>query len=223
MPEAKRERRSKAWADHGRFFRGWLRNPRSVGALFPSSSSLAKLLVTGIRPGAKVIELGAGTGTVTQAILDAGVSRGDLLLLEKDKSFAKLLVRRFPGVDVVNADAGALDRYASRLDGPADFIISGLPLVLFSAEEKNRLLEHVFATLGDKGRLHQFTYVGRCPVPREQLAALGARAALIGVALFNVPPAFVYRLRRASVLERARPSLLRTSLRLLGRKSRRPG
>jgi phosphatidylethanolamine/phosphatidyl-N-methylethanolamine N-methyltransferase len=216
MGDVEKTKRPSSWYQHGKFFFGWLRNPRSVGAVFPSSPSVGKLLVTGIRPGARVIELGGGTGTVTQAILDAGVDRDDLLVLEKDATFAKFLTRRFPGVKIINADAVTLDRYADELPGPIDFVVSGLPLLLFSAEEKAQLLEHVFKVLAPTGRFHQFTYVARCAVPAEQLQALGARASLIGVAPFNVPPAFVYRLRRSVAGEQVERSLLRTSLRKFG-------
>jgi phospholipid N-methyltransferase len=222
MSEGERNRPLPAWAHHGEFFRGWLRNPRTVGAILPSSQSVAKLLVTGIRPGAKVIELGAGTGTVTQAILDAGVAPEDLLLLEKDKGFARFLMRRFPGVHIVNADALALDQFASQLSAPPDFVVSGLPLLLFSTEEKNQLLEHVFSVLAESGRFHQFSYIARYPLTKQQIDALRIRASLIGVAPFNVPPAFVYRLRR-STADHDQPSLLRASLRMLGIKNRRAG
>ena len=216
MADGEQTKKPSGWYQHAKFFFGWLRNPRAVGAVFPSSPSVGKLLVTGVRPGARVIELGGGTGTVTQAILDAGVSREDLLVLEKDATFAKFLKRRFPGVKIINADAVTLDRYAGELSGPADFVISGLPLLLFSGAEKAQLLEHVFAALAPTGRFHQFSYVARCAVPAENLRALGACASLIGVALFNVPPAFVYRLRKSVAGAQPEQSLLRTSLRKFG-------
>jgi len=184
--------------------------------MFPSSPSVGKLLVTGVRPGARVIELGGGTGTVTQAILDAGVRPEDLIVLEKDAGFAKFLTRRFENVQIINADALDLDRYASRLSKPADFVISGLPLLLFSDDERAQLLDRAFSVLAENGRFHQFTYGARCPVSPERLRELGARATLIGVAPFNVPPAFIYRLRKGAAAERARPSALRSSLRKLG-------
>lgn len=216
MSEPESQHSTSSWVQNASFFFGWLRNPRAVGAVLPSSPSVGKLLVTGVRPGARVIELGGGTGTVTQAILDAGVAREDLLVLEKDAGFAKFLKRRFPGVKIINADAVTLDHYAGELSGPADFVISGLPLLLFSNDEKAQLLEHVFNVLAPTGRFHQFSYVARCAVPAQQLRALGARASLIGVAPFNVPPAFVYRLRRSAAGVRPKHSLLRTSLRKLG-------
>ena len=205
-----------SWYQRGRFFYGWLRNPRRVGAVLPSGAAVGKLLVTGVRPGARVIELGGGTGTVTQAILDAGVDREDLLVLEKDPGFVKFLRRRFPGVKVIQANALELDIYANELSGAPDFVISGLPLLFFTNEEKKRLIDNVFAVLAPRGRFHQFSYVARCTVPAEQLRAVGARASLIGVALFNVPPCFVFRLRKSAAGAHKELSVLRSSLRKLG-------
>ncbi len=219
MSDSDRHRDAPRWYQHGKFFFGWLRNPRRVGAVFPSSPSVGKLLVTGVRPGSRVIELGGGTGTVTQAILEAGVSPKDLVVLEKDQGFAKFLRRRFPDVNVVNADAVNLDQYADALSGPVDFVISGLPLLLFSNDEKKRLLDNVFKVLAPTGRFQQFSYVARCAVSTTLLRALSARATLIGVAPFNVPPAFVFRVRR-SAAERRGQSLLRRTLRSLGRAKR---
>lgn len=215
-PVEKKSKQQSSWYQHGRFFFGWLRNPRRVGAVLPSGAAVGKLLVTGVRPGARVIELGGGTGTVTQAILDAGCDRDDLIVLEKDAGFVKFLRRRFPGVKIIQANALDLDKYADRLSGPPDFVISGLPLLLFTNEEKKRLIDNVFSVLAPRGRFHQFSYVARCTVPAEQLRAVGARASLIGVALFNVPPCFVFRLRKSEAGTHKELSVLRSSLRKLG-------
>lgn len=213
----KKNKRLSSWYQHGRFFWGWLRNPRRVGAVLPSGPAVGKLLVTGVRPGARVIELGGGTGTVTQAILDAGVDRDDLIVLEKDPGFVKFLRRRFPGVKIIQANALDLDQYTDQLSAPPDFVISGLPLLLFTSEEKKQLLDNVFSVLAPRGRFHQFSYVARCNVPAEQLRAVGARASLIGVAAFNVPPCFVFRVRKSATGSTHKtPSVLRSSLRKLG-------
>ena len=181
----------------GDFFRSLLREPLSVGALAPSSRSLANLMVTGMRPGSRVVELGAGTGAVTRAILDAGVHANDLILIEQNEEFADLLIGRFPGATVVRANAVSLRRHIGPDFGPADFVVSGLPLLLFPTRTKVRLLVQVFKSLKDDGCLYQFTYGGRCPVRRSVLRRLGLKASLMKFTLFNVPPAFVYRIARA--------------------------
>jgi len=181
----------------GGFFRSLLREPFSVGALAPSSRSLANLMVTDIRPGSRVVELGAGTGAVTQAILDAGVHANDLTLIEQNEEFAALLTQRFPGTTVVRANAVSLRRHIAPGFEPADFVVSGLPLLLFPARTKVRLLSQIFKSLKDDGCLYQFTYGGRCPISRSVLRTLGLKASLMKFTPFNVPPAFVYRIARA--------------------------
>ena len=179
-----------------RFLGTVVRNPRSVGAVAPSSRRLANHMVADIVPGSRVIELGAGTGALTRAILACGVSPADLLAIEQNEAFSEMLRKRFPGVAVVTDNASALCRHAHVLTGPADFVVSGLPLLLFTPGRKLRLLHQVFSVLTEQGAFHQFTYGGRCPVERAVLRRLGLEATLLRFTPLNVPPAFVYRMQR---------------------------
>ncbi len=182
--------------DFGRFFRSWIQNPLAIGAVAPSGRLLAKLMASGLAAGARVIELGGGTGTVTQAILDAGVRPEDLVVVEQNAQFVNLLKRRFPASTVMEADAAQVVEHLDGARGSFDFVISGLPLLLFSPAQKERLLSEAFELLTARGVLHQFTYAGRCPVGRDLRARLGLQTSLIGIAPFNLPPAFVYRFVR---------------------------
>lgn len=146
---------------------------------------------------ARVIELGPGTGTVTQAIVDNGVRGCNLCLVERHDQFIELLRARFPEAVTINADARRLGEHLASWSGTVDFIVSGLPLMLFSRECKARLLEQSFELLVEGGSFHQFTYAGRCPVSRDLLRGLGLKATRLGVAAFNFPPAVVYRFERA--------------------------
>jgi phosphatidylethanolamine/phosphatidyl-N-methylethanolamine N-methyltransferase len=181
--------------DFSRFFKSWIRNPLAMGAFAPSGRSLAKLMAKGVEPGARVLELGAGTGTVTEALLAKGVHAADLYVVERDPQLVEILERRFPRCHVICADALTLaERFAA---GPSfDFVISGLPLVLFSADNRMRVLQQAFDLLKPSGRFHQFTYAGRCPIDRQLRSALHAESVLMGIAAINLPPAFVYRLTR---------------------------
>lgn len=179
-----------------RFFLSWLQNPLTVGAVAPSGREVARLMTSGLRPGARVIELGAGTGTLTHAILERGVHPSDLHLIEQNEDFAAMLRRRFPQCTVVTGDAERLARHLQGLRGTVDFVISGLPLLLFTAARKARVLQQALTMLGRGGCIHQFTYGGRCSVGRVLLARYRLRASLLGVAALNIPPAFVYRLTR---------------------------
>jgi phosphatidylethanolamine/phosphatidyl-N-methylethanolamine N-methyltransferase len=139
-----------------------------------------------------VLELGAGTGTVTEALLASGVHAEDLYVVERDPQLVAILERRFPRCHVIGADALALEeRFAAGL--PFDFVISGLPLVLFSADNRMRVLRQAFDLLKPGGRLHHSPML---VVVHRSTAAQRARvdSALMGIAALNLPPAFVYRL-----------------------------
>ena len=177
----------------GGFFRTLVSDPRAVGAVVPSGPSLGRLMARGCGAGARVVEVGAGTGALTRAILNTGVSDRDLCLVERDERFVKILKERFPGARTVHGDATSLGEHLEDLMGRVDFIISGLPLLLFSDARKRQLLAAAFRLLGEDGAFHQFTYGGVCPVGRRTLDGLGLRASCLGVAALNVPPAFVYR------------------------------
>ncbi len=155
MSDSSRDRHTSQ--DLGQFLKSWFKDPKLIGAVAPSGRALAKLMSTGLKPGARVIELGAGTGTVTEALLKTGVWPEDLYLLERNEAFFDILSRRFPRCPLVAADALDLrERFAGEL-GSFDFVVSGLPLLLFSPEQKTELFEPIFAVLGPKGAYQQFT------------------------------------------------------------------
>lgn len=184
-------------AQFRQFFRSWVQDPLAIGAVAPSGRTLAKLMVKGLGSGARVMELGPGTGTVTRAILASGVDERNLFLVERNAAFSRLLRQQFPKATLLHEDATALAEHTRDVAGSFDFVISGLPLVLFSRPQKERLLVQVLELLKPTGAFHQFTYGGRCPIRRSVRDALGLETAFLGIAPFNVPPAFVYRIRRA--------------------------
>ena len=181
------------------FLRGWVEDPRSVGAVAPSGRRLADLMTREIPSTGKVVELGPGTGSFTRAILDRGVAQDQLALVELNAAFASNLQQRFSGVSVICGSATDSHEQLGRFEGQTSAVVSGLPLVLFSGEDQSKLLLRSFELLRADGAFYQFTYGGRCPVSRKRLASLGLRAARVGLSLFNLPPAFVYRISRVPV------------------------
>lgn len=179
-----------------RFLLSWLDNPLSVGAVAPSGRPLGRMMTRELEPGHRVLEYGPGTGTLTREILARGVAREDLFLVESCPGFAGLLERRFPGATVLCADATVRQEDLVPFRGSFDFVISSLPLVLFSREQKFRLLREAFRLLAPEGAMFQFTYGGRCPVDRRYLERLDLEARCIGFIALNMPPAFVYRIAR---------------------------
>ena len=191
------ERQRPALAAYGRFLRSWLNDPLAVGALTPSGRPLARCIAREVAPGHRVVELGPGTGIVTREILARGVHPRDLVLVERCEGFAEHLEREHPAVTVLRGDATEPQHGLAALRGSVDCIVSGLPLVLFSREQKTRLLEECFRLLRERGALIQFTYGGRCPVARRDLERQGLVAKCVGFIALNMPPAFIYRIARA--------------------------
>jgi phospholipid N-methyltransferase len=183
--------------DIGSFLRAWLADPRRVAAITPSGTALASLVTAEISPAsAPVLELGAGTGSFTRALLARGVSECDLTLLEYGAEFARLLSKRFPQARVLAMDATRLARTPLYEGAPVGAVISGLPLLSMSPKQIMAILSGAFRCLRPGGSFYQFTYMPRCPISRRLLERLGLEATRIGGTLKNVPPAAVYRISR---------------------------
>ncbi|MBS0381618.1 MAG: methyltransferase domain-containing protein [Proteobacteria bacterium] len=185
----------------GTFLRQWLRNPAKMASVTPSGRQLAHMMVQQLPQGAaRVVELGAGTGVFTRALLDAGISPSQLLVVEINPDLVAFLRRRFPGVAVVCADARHLDVLAAEhgllMDGKLDAVVSGLGMLSMSSELRVGILRAAFAALGDDGRFIQFTYGPGSPVRRREREALGLRVRRTGHAMRNLPPATVYVYQR---------------------------
>lgn len=179
------------------FLRAWTTHPGRVGAVIPSSVSLADLITSEITPAsAPILELGPGTGVFTRALLARGVREDALSLVEAGSEFARLLETRFPKARVLCMDAAEL---ASRalFDGPeVGAVVSGIPLLNLQLPQIAAIVGGAFGYLRPHAAFYQFTYGPRCPVPQPVLQQLGLHATSIGRTLLNVPPAAVYKITR---------------------------
>ena len=92
-------------SDSHAFFKLWLRHPLSIGNFTVSSRDLAEAMARAVpRTMGPVIELGGGTGVVTQALLDSGVKPEELIVVEYNAVLHGLLSERFPGVRVADVE-----------------------------------------------------------------------------------------------------------------------
>jgi phosphatidylethanolamine/phosphatidyl-N-methylethanolamine N-methyltransferase len=184
--------------DATHFLRAWLASPLRVAALAPSGASLARLMTREITAAhAPVIELGAGTGAFTRALLARGVAEEALVLVEANERFARLLRARFPRARVLQLDATRLRHIDLAGGGLAGCVVSGLPLLSMSPRRIAAVLGGAFAHLPARAAFYQFTYGPLCPVPARILRRLALTATCIGRTLANLPPARVYRIERA--------------------------
>src|SRR3954469_23726477 len=148
MPVHSLQRREKPLRldDEVRFIRSWLEKPLAIGAVTPSGRVLARAMARYVDPRVpgKVIELGPGTGPVTEALLDRGVPEERLVLVEFNPTFCQLLRARFPKAKVLQGDAYGMLRRLGHTD-PAAAVVSGLPLFTKPLKTRVRLLRDAFA------------------------------------------------------------------------------
>jgi phosphatidylethanolamine/phosphatidyl-N-methylethanolamine N-methyltransferase len=185
--------------DEARFFRSWLENPMIAGAVSPSGRYLARMMAHYVDPhgSGPIIELGPGTGAITDALLKRGVAPRRLILVEFDRGFCKLLERRFPGVRVVQGDAYRLgETLGSHLESPADAIVSSLPLLMKPESQRLVLLADGFRCLQPEGCFIQFTYGPASPMPRDHSALQAFHVEASRPVWLNIPPARVWVYRR---------------------------
>jgi phosphatidylethanolamine/phosphatidyl-N-methylethanolamine N-methyltransferase len=185
------------------FLKRWLRRPLAMGAVVPSGRLLAEALaLTAVaeiegRDG-HVIELGAGTGEVTKAMLANGIPAERMALVERDPELAAFLRRHFRGPQIIEGDAARLPKLLAAAGvSRVAAVISGLPLLSLPADVVTGIVHGVFEALPRGAALVQFTYGPAPPVPkalRETLHLVGAHGRRIWR---NVPPAVVWTFRRS--------------------------
>jgi phosphatidylethanolamine/phosphatidyl-N-methylethanolamine N-methyltransferase len=182
--------------DEVRFIRTWIEKPLSIGAVTPSSRVLARAMASYVDPHSQgpVIELGPGTGPVTEALVAQGIDPARLILLEYDPHFCRLLRERYPTATVVQGDAYSLKRVlGARLPAPAAAVVSGLPLITKPVKTRLKLIYEAFALMLPGAPFVQFTYATVPPIPK---ALDRVRAEASDRIWMNIPPARIWVYRR---------------------------
>jgi phosphatidylethanolamine/phosphatidyl-N-methylethanolamine N-methyltransferase len=178
------------------FFKHWLRSPKSMGSIIPSSMSLARAIAAEVawQPGDHVIELGGGTGAITQGLLERGIPAENLVVVELESNLYSYLASRYPDVTVVQGDATRLGEIVARLPiERVSTVISGLPMVRMPMAFKRAIIEQGFGVMPPGHFMLQYTYSPLAPVPVKEL---NLEAELARYVIRNFPPAAVWRYRR---------------------------
>lgn len=177
------------------FLSSWFKNPKTVGAIAPSGVALSRQMAAIVDPSidGPIVELGPGTGPVTAALLARGIDPARLVLVEYDQAFCKTLRAKFPAVKVVQGDAFALDEtLRGHAEAPLCAIVSSLPLLNFTPEQRRSLVETGMRMLRPQSPFIQFTYGANSPLPVE--SPLYETSATRRV-WRNLPPARVWTYR----------------------------
>jgi phosphatidylethanolamine/phosphatidyl-N-methylethanolamine N-methyltransferase len=182
--------------DEVRFLRSWIEKPLHMGAVMPSGRLLARTMAqyVDIESSEPVVELGPGTGAITNALIEHGVDQKRLVLVEYNPGFCALLRDRYPQATVVQGDAYKLrDTLWNVLGKPASAVVSGLPLVTKPMLTRLKLIRDAFVALAPGAPFVQFTYSVVPPIPKSLPGVSTEASERIWM---NLPPARVWVYRK---------------------------
>jgi phosphatidylethanolamine/phosphatidyl-N-methylethanolamine N-methyltransferase len=175
--------------------RKFFSNAKSVATVAPSSRSMARAAIRGIDWSNTrcLVELGAGTGPITRELVAAAPPGVRLVINEFDADFCRVLREKFPTADVVEGDAGRLQKMLTErgIDG-ADYVLSGLPLTHFTPADRDALIDQVGAVLAPGGEFRQLT---TAPWLYRGLYRRYFREVTFRLVVWNLPPGGVYYCR----------------------------
>ncbi|EEF61743.1 class I SAM-dependent methyltransferase [Pedosphaera parvula] len=137
--------------------------PRQVGAILPSSKNLAAAMARWLPEDSNTfaLELGPGTGVVTQALIERGLPEDRLIAIERSPKMADHLRSRFPRAKIITGDAFQLDKLLKKYSRHATqigVVFSSLPLLNFKPAIADDLAKKIRATLAPNGKLVQYSY-----------------------------------------------------------------
>jgi phosphatidylethanolamine/phosphatidyl-N-methylethanolamine N-methyltransferase len=176
-------------------FRRFLAHPIRLAAITSSSGMLSRLVAEQVRPvdDGVVLELGAGTGAVTCALLAAGVPAGKLIVAEIDQEMAQFLRAAYPDVAVVEGCAFKIRQLLPPMArGRVGAVICGIPVSLLAFEQQRELVAVILSLLPPGRPFLMYTHRLGAPLPASKLGLVGKRLAFT---LRNLPPASVWAFR----------------------------
>jgi len=182
-----------ALTDSRLFLQEWFANPQRTGSLAPSSPQLGAAMAQWLpaNPESFVLELGPGTGAVTDALIKRGLREDRLVAIERNPKMARLLRDKFPRAQIISGDAWHLDHLLRSRREPIEAVgavISSLPLLNFPHAEAEALTQKIRAVLEPDGNWVQYSYhLGKNQI--RGAASFQLRATKI--VWLNFPPARV--------------------------------
>lgn len=188
------------------FFKRFVQKPMEIGAICPSSSCLAKTIVSdiAIEDAMNIVEIGPGTGAFTTAILDNMHNDASFFVIELNEGLHKNFQKQFPNVKSYNKCASELAgimKKEEKIDS-IDAVISGLPWASFSESLQIKILDSIYESLEPGGAFVTFAYLQGFLLKgahsfRALLKKKFVKVEISRIVWCNLPPAFVYRCRKS--------------------------
>jgi phospholipid N-methyltransferase len=176
------------------FFKEFLRERKTVGAITPSSKYLAKKMLSPIdfNKALNIVELGPGTGIITKEIIKKMRSDARLLVFETQKNFCDLLNHEINDkrVTIINDTAEKMEEYLRKYGiEKADYTVSSLPFMIIPDTAKNTILNTAVKFLKDDGLFIQYQY----SLNALKLLKSKFKNVKLDFTPINIPPAFIYK------------------------------
>ena len=188
--QSRREQRTSAPIE---FFKSFLRDPKEVGSVIPSSRFLIRRILRcgEVRQAKVVVELGPGTGVLTREILQRMPRDGKLVAVEINRMFVNHLRREFQDrrLTLFEGSSAHLEKALAEAGvEQADLVVSGIPFSTMGRGEGRRTLEAAQRVLGPGGRFVAYQF--RSHVRRFAEPLFGP--AETHTAFWNLPPMRIY-------------------------------
>jgi phosphatidylethanolamine/phosphatidyl-N-methylethanolamine N-methyltransferase len=188
----------------GLFFQQFTRSPRTIGAVLPSSTALARIMLAPIDFGSArtIVEFGPGTGAFTRAIAARLRPGCRYIGVELNPAFTHALAGRFPHLEFVNGSAADLSKIlAERQISHVEAIVCGLPWATLPVSLQEAVFSAMDRALSPRGVFVTFGYFQSLVMPaaqvlRRRLLRAFAEVRRSPVVWANVPPAFAYICRK---------------------------
>ncbi|MBN2376693.1 MAG: methyltransferase domain-containing protein [Sedimentisphaerales bacterium] len=183
------------------FLKEFIRSPKNIGAIAPSSMKLAQAIVkhSGAAQAANILEFGAGTGVFTQVILREKKPDANFIAIEHNDSLSEMLRQHFPDTAIVTDSVENVSQIMQQHNmAKSDCIVCGLPWTAFSQDMQNRLIMSAISALAPGGTFATFAYWPLLFLPagmrfRKILYNLFSHVEISPIVWKNLPPAIVYR------------------------------
>lgn len=170
-----------------------LRNPRQLGAVAPSSRHLGALLAkhAAFDDDSPIVELGGGSGSLTRALIKAGIDPMRIYVIELDPELANYLKVAMPLVNVIQGNAADLDKILpSHILGKVHRVVSGLPMINIPPSVRRQILDSCFQIMAPGGAYLQYTYSPRSSIDAKAYQLNKKR---LGTVFLNLPPATIWQ------------------------------
>ncbi|MGO4184647.1 class I SAM-dependent methyltransferase [Paenibacillus sp. TAF43_2] len=172
------------------FLKKFTFNPKDVGSVIPSSSFLANNMVAAAmwEQAETIVEIGSGTGAITQVIANRVKSESKVILFEKDEEMGQRLQLDFPQFIRESNALELVSKLKKHNIQEVDYIFSGLPFYNFSPVMRNQLISQCKEALKPCGKFIAFQY----SLQMKKMLSEHFEIESISLVPLNIPPAFVY-------------------------------